>query len=195
MGCCELFGVAEAPGGGDGAVRAPGAIGGSFDKWRCSLATSVSNVMSLGLAQNMDCGSVTRWLALCFFVMLIQSTLVYGLMSKSEQYGLMSKSEHRVDSLPGLNEPLKSAHYSGLMPVGSQNYSYPWVGRSPAVSSHYYLIEAEEATPQEAPLIIWLQGERLHQVEPKALEPLGRGRTSAAVVPCQPSPLRLTHSH
>ena len=68
------------------------------------------------------------------------------------------RAEHRVASLPGLEEPLKSNHYSGLMPVPATTYNYPWKGRSPAVDTHYYFIEAEEATPREAPLIIWLQG-------------------------------------
>ena len=69
-----------------------------------------------------------------------------------------SLQQNEVRSLPGLDQPLKSKHYSGLVRVNSTAYTFPWKGRNELVHTHYYFIEAEERNPEEAPLVVWLQG-------------------------------------
>ena len=66
-------------------------------------------------------------------------------------------AEHRINSLPSLEEPLPSRHFSGLVPVPSRSFDYPWSGTHETLHTHYWLAEREH-DPASAPIVLWLQG-------------------------------------
>ena len=59
--------------------------------------------------------------------------------------------QHRVHSLPGLapNESLRSAHYAGLLPANPL---------APRENLIFYWLFLAESSPQERPLVVWLNG-------------------------------------
>ena len=57
-----------------------------------------------------------------------------------------------VSSLPGWTGRLPSRHYSGYVDVSANP------GTTPGRFLHYWLVEAEEVDPADAPLVLWLNG-------------------------------------
>ena len=66
-------------------------------------------------------------------------------------------SDHLITSLPSLEQPLPSRHFSGLVPVPAGSFEYPWPGSYQALHTHYWLAEREH-DPASAPIVLWLQG-------------------------------------
>ena len=60
--------------------------------------------------------------------------------------------DDEVTALPGWPGPLPSRHYSGYVDVSAEP------GTTPGRFLHYWLVEAEDADPATAPLVLWLNG-------------------------------------
>ena len=64
---------------------------------------------------------------------------------------------HRISTLPSLEQPLPSRHFSGLVGVPAAAYDFPWTGSHEALHTHYWFAE-RESDAASAPIVLWLQG-------------------------------------
>ena len=64
---------------------------------------------------------------------------------------------HRISTLPSLEQPLPSRHFSGLVGVPAARYEFPWPGSHEALHTHYWFAE-RESDAASAPIVLWLQG-------------------------------------
>ena len=78
-------------------------------------------------------------------------------IEQKEQREQRGHSEQREVEWPGITEPLRSRHYSGLVRVPAAPFAFPWAGATPAVDMHYVYVESE-SDPSSDPLVLWLQG-------------------------------------
>ncbi len=61
--------------------------------------------------------------------------------------------EHdRIHSLPGWNQPLPSAMYSGLISSGTAPNGLG------GMHQHYWFVECEQSDPSTCPLVVWYNG-------------------------------------
>ena len=76
---------------------------------------------------------IIQFICICFHVTLIS------------RYAVGAPNEHRITSLPGWDGDLPSKHYSGYLNITTSKHY------------HYWFIEAEN-DPENAPIVLWLNG-------------------------------------